>query len=68
MKHVIQQGKVKEVDFLIGDDEYKKSWMSNRRERWGIIAFNKNSFIGLILLGKELLGRKVKFIFRKLID
>jgi CelD/BcsL family acetyltransferase involved in cellulose biosynthesis len=57
MAHVIEQDRVTEVDFLIGDDPYKKTWMSHRRERWGIIAYNPKTLGGLLGLGKEVLGR-----------
>ncbi|MBK8121802.1 MAG: GNAT family N-acetyltransferase [Sulfuritalea sp.] len=50
MEHVIDHANVKEIDFLIGDDEYKKLWMSHRRERWGIVACNPQTVIGLALL------------------
>ncbi|MFZ2294428.1 MAG: GNAT family N-acetyltransferase, partial [Polaromonas sp.] len=57
MEHVIEQDKVTEVDFLIGDDAYKKKWMSHRRERWGIIAYDPKTLQGLLGLGQEILGR-----------
>jgi CelD/BcsL family acetyltransferase involved in cellulose biosynthesis len=60
LRHVIDQDSVREVDFLIGDDEYKKIWMSHRRERWGIVAFNPRTVIGCILLLKEVAGRTAK--------
>jgi len=60
LKHVIEQDQVKEVDFLIGDDEYKKIWMSDRRERWGIVAYNPRTIIGFALLIKEIAGRIAK--------
>jgi CelD/BcsL family acetyltransferase involved in cellulose biosynthesis len=60
LRHVIEHDQVSEVDFLIGDDEYKKIWMSDRRERWGIVAFNRRTFIGCILMAKEIIGRMVK--------
>lgn len=60
LRHVIEHDQVNEVDFLIGDDEYKKIWMSDRRERWGIVAFNRRTFIGCILMAKEIVGRMVK--------
>jgi len=60
MEHVIDRDKVQEVDYLIGDDEHKKLWMSHRRERWGIVAYNPASIIGLGLLGKEVAGRTLR--------
>ncbi len=62
MQHVIEHDHVKEVDFLTGDDSYKRVWMSNRRERWGIIAYNPRTVIGLVLLANEALGRRAKSI------
>jgi CelD/BcsL family acetyltransferase involved in cellulose biosynthesis len=60
MEHVIEVDKVLEVDYLIGDDPYKKTWMSHRRERWGVIAYNPRSLGGLAGWGRESLGRLVK--------
>jgi CelD/BcsL family acetyltransferase involved in cellulose biosynthesis len=37
---VIDELGVDEIDFLTGDDTYKKDWMSCRRERSGLLAFN----------------------------
>ena len=36
MEHVIDIDKVKEIDFLTGNDAYKQDWMSTRRQRWGL--------------------------------
>lgn len=60
MQHVIERDQVAEVDYLIGDDPYKKAWMSHRRERWGIVAYNPRTFRGLLGMSRELLGRAVK--------
>ena len=60
MQHVIDRDHVKEVDFLIGDDKYKQIWMSDRRERWGIVAYNPRTLIGFALLLKEVLARTTK--------
>jgi hypothetical protein len=60
LRHAIEQDRVREVDFLIGDDEYKKIWMSHRRERWGIVAFNPRSVIGCAMMIKEVTGRMAK--------
>lgn len=67
LQHVIEQDHVEEVDFLIGDDEYKKIWMSHRRERWGIVAFNPRTLAGSALLLKELAGRMVKATAQRIV-
>lgn len=68
LKHVIERDQVKEVDFLIGDDEYKKIWMNDRRERWGIVAYNPRTIIGFALLVKEVAGRTAKTLRKKIIE
>lgn len=60
MAQVIDTDGVKEIDYLIGDDPYKASWMTRRRERWGIIAYNPGSIHGAIGAGREYLGRRIK--------
>jgi hypothetical protein len=57
MQHVFEADSVSEVDYMIGDDAYKKSWMNERRERWGIIAFNPKSLVGALGLLRELASR-----------
>jgi hypothetical protein len=46
-RYVIDVDRIKEVDYLIGDDNYKQDWVSLRRERRGIVAFNPRSLIGV---------------------
>ena len=53
MRHVIDVDKVDFVDYLSGDDAYKKEWMSNRRERWGIMIFNWRSWKGCLKMINE---------------
>ena len=60
MEHVIDVDRVREVDYLIGDDPYKASWMTHRRERWGIIAYNPRSVFGAVGAAREYLGRLMK--------
>nr|WP_316639071.1 GNAT family N-acetyltransferase [uncultured Roseateles sp.] len=66
MQHVMEVDKVSEVDYLIGDDPYKQTWMSDRRERWGIIAYNPRSPRGLVSLVREVLWRSLKPIVARL--
>lgn len=60
MQHVIEQDKVREIDYLIGDDAYKQDWMPLRRERHGLIAFNPRSPRGLLEAAKHFGGRLIK--------
>lgn len=48
MAHVLDVDRVHEVDYLTGDDAYKKDWMSHRRERWGLVAFNGRTWHGAL--------------------
>lgn len=60
MEHVLERDAVVEVDYLVGDDPYKKNWMSHRRERWGLVAYNKHTLSGLAGLAAELSRRAVR--------
>lgn len=64
MQHVFDVDKVAEVDYLIGDDPYKQSWMSHRRERMGIVAYNPKSVNGMAGIAYESLARAVKGVRR----
>lgn len=57
MQHVLDIDHVHEVDYLIGDDAYKKQWVSHRRERWGIIGHNPKTLRGLWGCCIQLLGK-----------
>jgi len=41
LEYVIDTDKVKEIDFLSGNDGYKKDWMSERRERFSLVCVKK---------------------------
>lgn len=66
MQHAIDVDKVHEVDYLIGDDAYKKDWMSHRRERLGLVAYNPQSIQGLICMSKHVAGGIRKRIMKSL--
>ncbi len=66
MEHVLNQDGVAEVDYLIGDDKYKQTWMSHRRERWGILAFNPLNLRGLYGMTREVAGRSMRRLSTKL--
>jgi hypothetical protein len=57
MRRALDEDRVLEVDYLTGDDSYKVDWMSDRRQRMGLVAFNGRSAQGLISFVKQRLGR-----------
>jgi CelD/BcsL family acetyltransferase involved in cellulose biosynthesis len=60
MQHVFDVDRVSEVDYLTGDDSYKKDWMSTRRERWGILALNPRTVMGWAAIARHIGGRALK--------
>ena len=48
MRHVLERDGVTEVDYLMGDDAYKRDWMSHRRERRGLRVYNPRTLRGLL--------------------
>lgn len=51
-KHVIDNDRVVEIDYLTGDESYKKNWTPQRRERKSITMFNHNlkgQFLGFLM-------------------
>ena len=56
MRHVLDVDKVQEVDYLIGCETYKRDWMSHKRERRGIVAYNPRTMFGLLGAVKQALG------------
>lgn len=67
IRHVIETDGVEEIDYLIGDDTYKKDWMSERRERWGIMILNPGTLLGRILIVRHVWLHQCKSMLRKLI-
>lgn len=63
MEHVLDVDKVHTVDFLSGDDAYKKHWMSHRRERWGLYAMNTRTARGWLGIIRHVGGRAVKSLW-----
>jgi hypothetical protein len=60
MAHVLDIDKVREVDYLTGDDPYKQDWMTHRRERWGMIAINPKTPQGLLLILRHFGGAALR--------
>lgn len=45
-RHALDVDHVVEIDYLTGDDPYKRAWMTHRRERVGLIACNPRTLRG----------------------
>ncbi|URI10263.1 GNAT family N-acetyltransferase [Aquincola tertiaricarbonis] len=57
---MFNSGEVDEIDYLTGDDPFKRDWMTHRHERWGLVAFDPSTLSGLAGMLRELLGQTVK--------
>jgi Acetyltransferase (GNAT) domain len=66
MQYVQEVDRVNVVDYLIGDDAYKRSWMSNSRERMGVVAYRRGSLLGLLGALRELVATRSKPLRRRL--
>lgn len=56
LEYAIDEDKVTKVDFLSGDDTYKKDWMTHREERWGLQIANPKTAYGLLQTCKNRLS------------
>jgi hypothetical protein len=60
MRHALDVDHVSEVDFGVGDDPYKRTWLAHRRERWGLLALNPRTAKGLFGIVRHVAGRPAK--------
>ena len=56
IEHSLEQDRVTAIDYLSGDDPYKQTWMSGRRERVGLIACNLGNPRGALIAAYEYAG------------
>jgi len=65
MQHVIESAGVQEVDFGRGDDDYKKSWLAQRREYHGLIACNPRTLRGAAAALRHVLPARLRSRLRR---
>ncbi|MCC2614873.1 GNAT family N-acetyltransferase [Aestuariibacter halophilus] len=58
--YVIEKDSVTCIDFLTGDDDYKKDWMGSKRSLFGLICCNTKSLSGQVAWFKQLVSKKLK--------
>ncbi len=66
MAHVLDVDRVREVDFGRGDDPYKELWMTQRREHWGLLAFNQATPWGCLAAARHVGGRLIRRTLQRL--
>lgn len=60
IRHLLDREGVAELDFGRGDDAYKALWAGRRRQRIGVLLVNPRRPMGLLALGRHVLGRLVR--------
>ncbi len=56
-RRALDDEKVVDIDYLTGDDAYKRDWMRERRERVGLVAFRRASVRGMLSEARHRLGQ-----------
>lgn len=60
MRRHLDGGALAEIDLGRGDDPYKRLWLPQRRERWGLAAYDPRRPVGLALAARNLGARWLK--------
>ncbi|WP_374661037.1 GNAT family N-acetyltransferase [Inhella sp.] len=60
MRHVMEQDAVGHVDYLIGDDAYKRLWMNQCRDREALLGFNWRHPLGCLGALREWLAERTR--------
>jgi CelD/BcsL family acetyltransferase involved in cellulose biosynthesis len=64
LRDLIDRERVTEIDFGRGDDAYKQSWVTQRRQRIGIIVSNPLRPRGIAVLARQWIGAARRRVMR----
>jgi CelD/BcsL family acetyltransferase involved in cellulose biosynthesis len=65
MQRAIDSDHIARIDYLSGDDAYKADWMSERRQQYGIAAYNPYSLRGMAMLMEYKLRKLAKTLWKR---
>jgi CelD/BcsL family acetyltransferase involved in cellulose biosynthesis len=57
IRHLLEQEHVADLDFGRGDDPYKRDWVTDRRQRVGLLLINPRRPAGIAALARHKIGR-----------
>lgn len=60
IEYLMQQDKIRVLDFLTGDDGYKAEWLDQREQRYGVQAVRWTHFPGILLASRNRLAQLVQ--------
>lgn len=60
MRAALADPTIREIDFGWGDDPYKQEWLPERRQRYGIAAYNPRRWVGVALAIRNLARQKIR--------
>ena len=60
MRAALSDPGIREIDFGWGDDPYKQEWLPERRQRYGVAAYNPRTLTGTALAVRNLGAKKFR--------
>ncbi|MBM3492639.1 MAG: GNAT family N-acetyltransferase [Alphaproteobacteria bacterium] len=64
-RQVLEHEPVAEIDFGRHDDPYKRDWLPERREHWGLIAYRRDRLGGLAIGLRHALAPRLKRLWQQ---
>ena len=55
-QQIMEGGEIEQIDFGRGDDAYKGLWLSQRKQRAGVVSANRHTILGKMAAFSQLVG------------